>query len=1302
MKADSDIIAAYARFAVRRKWLVFIAMGVLLVAMAFGLPRYEFRASYRIWFSEDSPTFKQFVDMIHDFGSDGVVLVVLREPDEGVVTNRALGAIERLTAAFWKIEGVKRVDSLSNFATVRAARIEHESGAFAVGPSWVAASGANDDIFIWDTATFAKRRLVGHSGLVEHLVASPDGARLYSAGLDRSVHIWDVASGDLVRVLGGVPNQVSALTLSADGSTIVAGSHRSVVAFDIASGTKLWRKELHDDYVTRLLIVGDRVYAASRSIEVLDLKTGANQARWAGHEGFVTALTSGRGDGRVLSAGEDGRVIEWDAAGASTELCHLEGLAALSLALRGDAIVAGFADGTVREFEGNGAAPIVSHVHDDWVVDLVVDRGIVYAASRDRMVSMHVPGQGPRTVLLEAHRAAVRRVIAGADGRIYSLGDEGDVYVWDPQAQRILARLNRAKTPSVRAAVPISGERFSAIEVANGFRYPVRIRVGGEDRGTVDGGRRLKIDRVPLVDPKPCDDDAACGQGQYCDWEADEPVCAGTIVVEAFAPGSEALVWAGDTAVAEGSTVVVRVPADEPFSVSPVVKAPVDPRATVRGFRHAFGKPVDHALGAILGKAAGDPDTFITPDTANRIADRLSALPSPPEDAVKFLTTLSQAKLSPLNLPQQPFRLREAIHHMMRPPGRPAEGAVLNEARDTTMIAVSVNLDDETKALDRLFVVRDGVQAALDAEIEKTGFEFKLTGDIIQDTNMIEYARRDLERVFPAFMFVIAALLLLTYRRISGVFLPLGLVALSVLLCMGLAAHLGAELNNMTVGVPQIVVAACIGDAVHIFNGYVDRLRQGQSREDATVGTVTANWSPCLWTTASTAIGFYSLSWSDIGPVGTFGWMAGIGVVGAFVISFAIMPGVMALLPVPKRFREGAVAEEKPSGFDEWIDARMGDIARYVNASTGSILFMSIILAAISLYGLRFMSFDSNAIRFFAADSEFRQASRFIEDHISGPVSLQVVVDTGEPGGIRKTKHMEQVAKLRDRMRGHEAITGAVSLSDTMKSMNRVMTRDVDENYRTPRSDADLSSYYNAYTFSLRAGMELTDRVNADESATRITVRLKDRSSGWMLAWGDDLMKWAESSLEGVKVSITGKTWLFSNMLSSISRGFFQNVGSAVLMICLVMFALTRRFGLWFVACVANVLPLAMTMGLLSWGGESLDLSILVSCCVAIGIIVDDSIHFISKYTRLRDKGRNHDDAIEGTILEAGKAMIFTTAVLVSGLAMFTMTDFAVNRNFGVTVAIMLTVGMLFDLTALPAMIRVFHSKRHHAKAENG
>ena len=109
-----------------------------------------------------------------------------------------------------------------------------------------------------------------------------------------------------------------------------------------------------------------------------------------------------------------------------------------------------------------------------------------------------------------------------------------------------------------------------------------------------------------------------------------------------------------------------------------------------------------------------------------------------------------------------------------------------------------------------------------------------------------------------------------------------------------------------------------------------------------------------------------------------------------------------------------------------------------------------------------------------------------------------------------------------------------------------------------------------------------------------------------------------------------------------------------------------------------------------------------MSCCVAIGIIVDDSIHFISKYTRLRDKGRNHDDAIEGTILEAGKAMIFTTAVLVSGLAMFTMTDFAVNRNFGVTVAIMLTVGMLFDLTALPAMIRVFHSKRHHAKAENG
>ena len=1292
MSEGKGAIAAYAEAAVRLKWVVFAAVALAIAASAAGLAKFEFKSTYRIWFAEDSPTIKAFDDMIDKFGSDGVALVVFRDAEEGVLNNRALGAIQRLTDKFWKVEGVKRVDSLANFATVRASRLFHESGAFAATDTWLAAAGDKNEVFVWDASTFERRTLSGHAGMVEHLSVGQGGSLLYSAGVDRSVRIWSMPEGTEKAVLRGAPDQISTLVATADDSVVLAGSFRSVTAWD-AQAKLLWQREFGADYISQIVSDGPRVYAASRDIFVLDAKTGAETKKLSGHKGFVTQLRLSRDGKTLLSAGDDGRVLLWALdTGKSTELSYVEGTSVLSVAwsISGDAVIAGLSDGTVRSLPLDGAAPIVSHVHDDWVTDLVVaahDR--VFASSRDRKVSMHVPGQGPTIVLLEAHRAAARRVLLAGENRLYSLGDEGDVYVWDTRTQSIVARLNRSRVDPVGKSVPFEGEPLGIVDVANGFRYPIEVRINGQVRGTVDGGKTIRIDKLPVHDAKPCDDDASCGAGQYCDYEADEPVCAGSTVVEAFVPGTDVRVWAGESFLAPASPVVVRVPPDEPFSVTAVAKAPLDPRTRVGALREAFGsEKLDAALEQVLGDAASNANTFISPPEADAVASALGADESVAA-AVKVLTTQAQVKLSPLHLPVQPHRLREARYHLMRPPTPGAKGFVLNDALDATMISVAVHQDDESKALERVFTVRDGVRAAVDAEVKLTGYAFELTGDVIQDTYTIEYAQRDLGKVLPLFMLVMIIMLIGVYRRLSGVFLPLGLVALSVVFAMGISAHLGASLNNMTVGVPQIVVAACIGDAVHIFNGYVDRMRSGISKHDAVIGTITANWAPCLWTTVSTAIGFFSLSWSGIGPVGTFGWMAGIGVIAAFIMSFTLMPGVMAVLPAIKPRAKGE--NDKSSGFDEWVDARMKAIANYVNTSTGSIIFMGMVFMVVSLSGLRYLSFDSNAIKFFAADSPFRRACNFIEDHISGPNALQLVLDTGEKGGVRKVEHMARVAKIRDHVWANEAVVGVQTLSDTMKSMNRVMNRDVDENYRVPLTDSQLSSYYNAYTFSLRAGMDITDRVNADESATRLTIRLKNRSSGWMLEWGDELLAWAKAELPGSDLRITGKTWLFSNMLSEISKGFFENVGSAVLLICFVMIFLTRSLALWLVSSFANIMPLAMTIGLISLTGESLDLSILASCCVAMGIIVDDSIHFMTKYKRLRAKGQTHEEATEGSIMEAGKAMVFTTFILVAGLSMFMLTDFALNRNFGMTVAMMLTIGMVFDLTMLPALTKVFY-----------
>ena len=1265
------MLERYAEFVVRRKWRVFLFMALLWGTMAFGLQKLEFHTNYRIWFAEDSQTIQDFDGMLDKFGSDDSALVVFRDADNGMLNNDALAAIRELTDAFWTIEGVKRVDSLANFTTVRGARLEHESPALAVNDRWIAASGDKHEIWVWRADGSERRRLTGHEGLVEHVVL--DGDRLYSGSIDRTVRIWDLTTGAQMKVLGGVPGQVSALTL-ADGQ-LFAGSYRSLVAWDVTTGERSWRTALPGDYVTALRAAGGALFAGSRDIARIDPKTGEVQAKLQAHTGWVNALVDA-GEGRLLSAADDGKVLLWQGDSATTLFDH-EGYA-LSLGLSPDGAVAGFSDGTVRLIPLDARAPIVSHIHDDWVTDLVVTaEGTVMSGSRDRNVVVHTPGQGPLIVVYEGHRAGVRRVAQGPNGTLVSLGDEGDVYVWDLERDAIAARLNRSSHAPLDEVVAVVGPEVGVIEVANGFRYPVEIRVAGVPRGRVDGGKQLRIENLPVPAASPCEDDDSCVAGQYCDYEQLDPVCATRARVDAYVVGTEVRAWSGEAFLAENKPVIVRVPADEPFSVPGVADAPIDPRTSVGDFTKAW--PDAAVVSAVHEIIGDDPEQFITPATAERIGASLRNVDGAPTEAVQFLTSHAQFKLTPIQLPVQPYRLREADYHLMRPPNPVARAAVLNDARDTTIITVNVHQDDLDKALDRLINVRAAIEALLAEMSQETGYRFHLTGDIIQDTDFVNYAQRDIQRLLPLFLLVVTLLLFVIYRRLSGVLLPLGLVGIAVMFAMGASAHLGAALNNMTVVVPQIVLASCIGDAVHIFNSYADRARAGMSSEQAAIESTVSNFAPCFWTTVSTSIGFFSLSTSQILPVGTFGWMAGIGVCTAFGMCFTILPGFMALLPAPK-------AERK---LDTWIDDRLTALARYVNRSGGTVLFFGAIMAAGMLYGFTKISFDSNAILFFSKESPFRVACEFIEEHISGPNGLKIIVETNEPGGIRKVEYLQEIEQLRDQIAQTPEAVSIASLSDIQKSMTRVMNADTNDNYRLPRNDGDASSYYNAYSFSLRAGMELNNRVNADESSTLVDVRFQNKSSGWTLDWATALEDWAAQNLTKVKLTITGKTWLFANMLKEIAAGFFENVGSAVLLISVLMLFLAGSLRLGIAACIANILPLATTVGMLSLVGTTLDLSIMVSCCVAMGIIVDDTIHFVTKYRRLRAKGESHDDAIIGTVLEAGKAMIFTTIVLVAGVGLFIFTDFATNRNFGITVSIMLTVGVLFDLFMLPPLIKL-------------
>ncbi len=1309
-------VERYAKWLLRNRMVVLALTAVLLAGALFGATKLQFDTTFRIWHPPESDQLKTYDQRIAQFGSDDSMLVIYRD-EKGVLTNEALGVVRRVTDELWRIPSIKRVDSLANFSVARSSRVEHESPALAVSAKWIVAAGDHNDVLVWDRATGAQRALHGHDGLVEHLVLSADQSTLWSASQDRTVRRWDLATGQQQAITRALPESISALVLSPDGRRAYAASFEVVLALDAQTLAVTATLAGHDDFVTQLALSpdGSRLYAASKDVQVWDTAAGTSVAVWPAHQKWINRLVVSPDGQHLYSAGDDGRVLDFSvASGKSTERFALPAAQVLAMTLDDTAttLVIGLSDGSVRGLPVDGGPPKIARVHGDWVLDVAAGKGgRIYSGSRDRDVVTHIPGQGPRALTLQAHRGAVRRVMVDGAGAVVSLGDEGDIYVWAAETHDMLARYYRSTAAVSSVPVAFTGPKTGEIRFHNAFRYPVDLRIAGEKRGVVLGSAELDITGLATPLGQPCEDDSACGPGEYCDAELEAPACTGRALVEALAPATGTVLWSGEATLRPGERITVRSPTEEPFSVLTPAEAPVDARARVGELKKAWpqaGPALDAALTAVIGADAAQPQAFITPHDADQLAAQLQGKVD--DTLVQCLSSHAQTRVGPYRLPIQPFRLRELGYYLTRGPVAAGTGIVINEPRDATVVAANVQTTNLTDPLSEAIRVRRALEGVVAAETARSGKVFHIAGDAIQDTTFQEYAERDISTLFPLFVGMVIVVLSFWYRRPAGVAVPLGLVLLAIINTMGFSALMGAKLNNMTVAIPQVVLACCVGDLNHVFNGYLDRLRHGDTREQAVIHTIVFEFVPCFWTAFTTSLGFFSMIYgAAIEPIATFGWMGGIAAMAAWFGTFTVMPCILSMLPVPKKQLEKLAAKEAKqaeagaaNSFAARMDERLVGLSRYANRTAGTVLFMCAVAIGVASYGLTRVSFDTNSIEFFGEDAPFRKACNFAQEHISGPFGIAVVVDTKEDGGIRKAEKLAALTKLQDHLRTDPEVTSVVGLADILNSMNRVMNGDMEENHRTPETDAKASSYYNAYTFSLTAGLELSNRVSADERSTLVDVRVKNHAANWIINWGHDLEAWAAANTPELEVSVTGKAWLYSHMLTSMAQGFFGDVGQAVFTISVTLFILARNFRMGLLAMLVNLLPLYLTIGFTALSGKTMDLSILISCSVAMGIVVDDTIHYVAKYKKLTTKhGMDHNAATEFLAKEHSKASIATTLVLVGGFLMFSFTDYQINKNFGLTTATMLSVGLMFDLFILPASLRMWGPLRTRSPAQD-
>lgn len=593
----------------------------------------------------------------------------------------------------------------------------------------------------------------------------------------------------------------------------------------------------------------------------------------------------------------------------------------------------------------------------------------------------------------------------------------------------------------------------------------------------------------------------------------------------------------------------------------------------------------------------------------------------------------------------------------------------------TTLIMTKVVADARDGEKDLSFEIRDSVQKILDAETARTGYTYHLGGAIPIQTSMVEVMLRELMIFIPLITLCVIAMLLLIYRRLSAPLIQMSIVGLVILIIVSSGILAGYKFNNFTADIPVFILAIGIGTTVHIFTTWHEQINRGTAPFDAVRIALDKNILAVFLTSLTTAVGFASLAVSPIIPIYTLGLMTAAAVILVFILSIVLMPAMLLLIPRPKQLSD----HKRVLSFHHY--------GRFILRYNRHIVWAAIGIFIVLGYGLSKVNVDSNLIKFLDEKVPVRESTDFVMENITGPMSYEIVVDSRDKEGIKDPAFMRAVeAFSNDFQKEFPQVRNVSSLLLVVKQFNRLMHRNDPAYYQVPSSAEAIAQYILFYSLSLPQGLEISDSIDVNERYLRITANTDITSSKndlKMIAWAEQW--WKEHTPYSAKVY--GQTAMFAKMQSDITQTLLYSIASSILLVSLVMLIVFRNIRLLYIYILPNLLPFLLVLGVMGWLGIDVDLGIAISGAVILGIAVDDTLHFLTKYFSARKQGLTIEASLDYVAEHAGVAMILSTLILSLAFATLIASLFIPNAHFGTVTAIALIIALVLDLLFVPALL---------------
>ncbi|MEM7705867.1 MAG: MMPL family transporter [Pseudomonadota bacterium] len=559
--------------------------------------------------------------------------------------------------------------------------------------------------------------------------------------------------------------------------------------------------------------------------------------------------------------------------------------------------------------------------------------------------------------------------------------------------------------------------------------------------------------------------------------------------------------------------------------------------------------------------------------------------------------------------------------------------------------------------------------------------EIHITGVAALSAAFEQAGLRDSSTLIPLVYLLILFVMFLTLRSLAAVFASLLLIALSTMVGVGVGGWTGVALTPISLSAPTIILTIAVADAIHLIAGIRSAMLDGANRHEAIVAATGLNFTPILVTSVTTIVGFLTLNFSDSPPFHHLGNMSAAGIAAAWLMSVTLLPALLSVLPLNFKAGEGRAT----------VTTALVNTGSLIAKRPRAVLLSTLLATGAVIAAIPTMELNDQWSTYFSPSLEFRQAITATEPYF-GSDQIEFVLDPGTTGGVTDPQFLRTVDEFAQFLRGQPgSVAHVFAISDIMKRVNRNMNGDDPSYYAIPESQTLASQYLLVYELSLPYGLDLNNRVDIDRRSTRITATMKDISTTETKAFLRRVQDWFAENGRGYNMDITGSMVLFSFVAERNIAAMFEGAVYLVLAIFVILAISFRSLIVGLISLLPNALPILATFGIWALLVGSVGFSIAAVGAVAVGLVVDFTVHFLSKYLRARrTAGMDPEHAVRYAFQTAGAAIFATTVILAAGFAILVTSSFKLNADLGLLTAIAVVLAMVINFLLLPSLFLSF------------